>query len=73
MKNIIRVEHDHLALLHYSGGHPVPRAESLYDGGLQIYANILVNVELQLLFLPFMSKTTKQLAFCCPRPVKDSG
>jgi len=28
--NIIRVEHVTLALLHYSGGCPVPRAESLY-------------------------------------------
>ena len=73
MKNIIRVEHDHLALLHYSGGHPVPRAESLYDGGTQIYANILVYVKLQLLLLPLILKTTKPRLICDPRPVKDSG
>jgi hypothetical protein len=29
----------HLALLHYSGGWPVPRAESSSSGGLQINAN----------------------------------
>jgi hypothetical protein len=34
----------HLALQHYRGGHPVPRAVSLYDGGPLVYANILANV-----------------------------
>jgi hypothetical protein len=38
-KNIIRVEQYHLAFEHYRGGHPVPRAQSLYDGDLQINAN----------------------------------
>jgi len=41
---IIRVAQYTLALWHYRGGHPVPRATSLYDGGLQIYANILADV-----------------------------
>ncbi len=40
----MRVAQDHLALQHYRGGHPVPRAASLYDGGIQIYANILAFV-----------------------------
>ena len=44
-KNIIRVEQYHLALWRYRGGHPVPRATSSYDGGLQKYANIFVNVQ----------------------------
>jgi hypothetical protein len=44
-KDIIRVEHCHLALQHYSGGRPVPRAASLYDGGIQKYANIFAYVQ----------------------------
>jgi len=33
-----------LALQHYSGGCPVPRAESYYNGGLCTYANTYTNV-----------------------------
>jgi hypothetical protein len=45
----------HLALLHYSGGHPVPRAASLYDGNKQIYANILACLGLFPLLLPIFT------------------
>jgi len=38
-KSIMRVAQYTLALQHYRGGHPVPRAASLYDGGVYIYAN----------------------------------
>jgi len=39
-----------LVFLHYSGGHPVPRAKSLYDGGLLNNTKRLITVELLLLF-----------------------
>jgi len=62
-----------LALQHYRGGHPVPRAVSLYDGGSQTNANLLANVGLQPFLLPLIPKTTKPRQLCDPRPVKDSG
>jgi hypothetical protein len=40
----MRVAQYTLALQHYQGGHPVPLAASLYDGGLQTYANTFANV-----------------------------
>ena len=43
-KSIMRVAQYTLALQRYRGGHPVPRAASLYDGGVQIYANKLTHV-----------------------------
>ena len=44
--SIMRVAQYTLALQHYQGGHPVPLAASLYDGGLQTYANMFANVGL---------------------------
>jgi len=60
-KNIIRVEQHHLALQHYRGGHPVPRAASSYDGSLLTYANILVNLGFLSLLFTFANpfQTTK--------------
>ena len=43
-ESIMRVAQYTLALQRYRGGHPVPRAASLYDGGVQIYANKLTHV-----------------------------
>jgi len=40
----MRVAQYTLALEHYRGGHPVPRAQSLYDGDVRIYANKLTHV-----------------------------
>jgi hypothetical protein len=51
--NIIRVAQCHTALEHYSGGWPVPRAQSYSSGGLQIYAIIFVDVGFYPLILPF--------------------
>jgi len=42
-ENIIRVEQCHLVVERYRGGHPVPRAQSLYDGGLHKSTNTYVN------------------------------
>jgi len=52
----MRVAQYTLALWRYRGGHPVPRATSLYDGGKQIYADIFVYVgffSLHFAFYPF--------------------
>jgi hypothetical protein len=61
-KDIIRVEHCHLALQHYRGGRPVPRAASLYDGGIQIYANIFVYVQVLPAHFAFLSFSNNQIA-----------
>ena len=45
-ESIMRVAQYTLALQHYQGGHPVPLAASLYDGGLQTYANMFATVGL---------------------------
>ena len=42
----MRVAQYTLALQRYRGGHPVPRAASLYDGGVYIYANKRTHVGL---------------------------
>lgn len=41
---IIRVEQHTTALEHYSGGCPIPRAPSSYNGGQQVYAIIPIDV-----------------------------
>ena len=53
----------HLALQHYRGGRPVPRAASSYDGGKQIHANILAYVGFFSLLLayPYPIQTTKSV------------
>jgi len=43
-KNIIRVESCHTAVEHYRGGCPIPRAPSLYNGGLCISAITYIDV-----------------------------
>ena len=43
-KSIMRVAQYTLALQRYRGGHPVPRAASLYDGGVYIHANKCTHV-----------------------------
>jgi hypothetical protein len=53
----------HLALEHYSGGWPVPRAQSYTSGGKQIYANILTYVGcLYPLILPIHLSSNNQIA-----------
>lgn len=76
-RNIIRVEQYHLALQHYSGGQPVPRAASLSDGGLHKHASECANVRffssLLALLLPFLTQQTGSLGVSDHRPVKDSA
>jgi hypothetical protein len=43
-KNIIRVESCHTAVEHYRGGCPIPRAPSLYNGGLYKSAITCIDV-----------------------------
>ena len=45
-ESIMRVAQYTLALQRCRGGHPVPRAASLYDGGVYIYANKRTHVGL---------------------------
>jgi hypothetical protein len=52
----------HTALEHYSGGCPVPRAQSYYNGDLQIYAIILVSVGFFSPLFAFLFYSNNQIA-----------
>jgi hypothetical protein len=62
-----------VAIWHYRGGHPVPRAKSLYDGNQHIFATIHADLGFFSLLFPLRSfQTIKRQGFCHRRPVKDS-
>ena len=61
-ESIMRVAQYTLALQHYQGGHPVPLAASLYDGGLQTYANMFANVGLISPLFAFLFFSNNQIA-----------
>ena len=61
-ESIMRVAQYTLALQHYRGGHPVPRAASLYDGGVYIYANKCTHVGYFSLLFAFLFFSNNQIA-----------
>ena len=61
-ESIMRVAQYTLALQHYQGGHPVPLAASLYDGGVYIYANRQTHVGLISPLFAFLFFSNNQIA-----------
>ena len=65
-----------VAIWHYRGGHPVPRAKSLYDGYHVAFATTLRNIGFFSLLLAWksisLSDQTGSIGVSHRRPVKDS-
>jgi hypothetical protein len=59
----------HIALWHYRGGRPVPRATSYHDGSLHTHAIVYANVWFFSTHLAFSAPYNNQTAaFCSQHP-----